>query len=570
MNKLNNFKDNIKNNEIILAGILGIIIFLLIYGFESLNVANDHWIFNRYIEKDIIQHYAGWMAFRNSPWGFPLGIAENIKVPTGEMISFMDAIPIASIFFKLFRNLLPETFQFFGIYILICFFLQAVSSALLARLFTKNKVAIILSSILFTFSPIMIERAFRHTALASHWLIIYSLYFYFKSKQNNYSYEKGYLLISILSVCIHPYMTPLVILILSANMFNIIVYKKIYIKPILFVCINILSILIIGFIIGVFGSNTGKVFVAEGYGFGYFCMNLNSILNPLSISLKWSIILPNFPQTLGNYDGFNYLGLGIIIFGIYIIIDFLLCENKNKSKDLKIIIKENIGLFLVCIAMTIFAVSNVVTFNDKIIFEYYLPDFIVRICDTFRSSGRIFYPVYYIIFLSEIVFLIRKFFNKKNFLIFSLSLLIFIQLTDISPVIIQKHKDFNVDNIEEKFSEYAYNSEKWNYIGKNFKNLYLLNAFSDYDLAAFCGKNNLKSNISISIRISKDITTKQFDYSGTIKYLLEGNDIDNDTIYLTTNENIANEILSASNKNIKVYKLDNYWIITKENPIFEQ
>lgn len=47
-----------KINDIVIAGIIGFLVALLIYGITPLDVTNDKWIYNGYMEPDIIQHYA--------------------------------------------------------------------------------------------------------------------------------------------------------------------------------------------------------------------------------------------------------------------------------------------------------------------------------------------------------------------------------------------------------------------------------------------------------------------------------------------------------------------------------
>ena len=72
---------------LILEGIaVGFIVFGIIYGFGPLNVTNDKWIMSGYDEHDINQHYAGWVAFRNSAWHFPIGLADGMG---GELISHL-------------------------------------------------------------------------------------------------------------------------------------------------------------------------------------------------------------------------------------------------------------------------------------------------------------------------------------------------------------------------------------------------------------------------------------------------------------------------------------------------
>ena len=71
-----------------------------------------------YDETDIIQHYAGWEAFRDSDWAFPLAYTDHMAEGDGTLISYTDSLPWIAIFFKLFNSFFPESFQYFGIYAL--------------------------------------------------------------------------------------------------------------------------------------------------------------------------------------------------------------------------------------------------------------------------------------------------------------------------------------------------------------------------------------------------------------------------------------------------------------------
>ena len=97
------------------GGLIGLAIFISIYGVGIINPFSDSLIYKGYIEKDVAQHYAGWLLYRNSPWQFPLGVGENIAYPYGNAVTFTDSIPLFAIFFKIFKGILPRTFQYFGI-----------------------------------------------------------------------------------------------------------------------------------------------------------------------------------------------------------------------------------------------------------------------------------------------------------------------------------------------------------------------------------------------------------------------------------------------------------------------
>ena len=75
------------------GGLLGIAAFLLVFGPAPLDVTNDAFCRGGYIEKDIQQHYAGWLFYRQSPLRFPLCIAESVNWPAGLSVAYTDSIP---------------------------------------------------------------------------------------------------------------------------------------------------------------------------------------------------------------------------------------------------------------------------------------------------------------------------------------------------------------------------------------------------------------------------------------------------------------------------------------------
>ena len=151
-------------------------VFLLIYGVYPLDVTNDIWIIRGYDFTDIIQHYAGWCHFRISQWHFPLGLADTLSLCEGTYITYTDSIPYVAILFKLLNPILPQTFQYFGWFALLCFILQAIAAGLLLERRTKNYILILLGEVFFLTNPVVIERTFKHTALGAQWLGLFWLY----------------------------------------------------------------------------------------------------------------------------------------------------------------------------------------------------------------------------------------------------------------------------------------------------------------------------------------------------------------------------------------------------------
>ena len=548
-NILSNIKEKIiKNKEYLLAILIGILVFYFIFGFKPLNVLEDSWIYNGYLEKYITQHYAGWLNFRASDWSFPLGVASNLS---NTAITFTDSLPMVSILFKLLSPILPETFQFFGLYILFCLIMQAIASFKLLKLFIEDKICIFIGVVLLTFSPILLERAFRHTALASHWLIMFSLYYYFYYKKNKYqNVEWQIILLNTLAIGIHPYFLPMTFGITLASCIDCYFNTKNLMKSISVFLISAFTTLLLGYLIGAIGYGVG---FAAG-GFGVFSMNLNSIINPYSLGIDtWSIFLKNRSQILGNYDGFNYLGLGVILAFVYII-SYSVYQRKNIIFYVKQVVKRHKWLFIMCVGLFLFAISNVVTLNENIILEYKLPSKVLELCSIFRASSRMFYPVFYLLFLIVILFFVRRYLIKTAR--YALVLILLIQVIDMTPMIKMKNEFFH--NIDQQAISNGFGTDEWEYLGKNYNQLLLFHDTFNYDLGAFCGKYGLKSNVSISARVGN------IDRIGPVQNAIKNGDLDNNTIYLSPKEELVDGELSNIPHDFVIYDLNYFVAVVKD------
>ena len=106
-------------------------------------------------------------------------------------------------------NALGGTFQYFGWFTLTSFALQGGFGALLCGLFCESVPACAAGSLLFSASPILIERAFRHTSLGAQWLVLAALYCYFCGRRQGRYRLSLLFAVNVLAVGIHPYFLPM-------------------------------------------------------------------------------------------------------------------------------------------------------------------------------------------------------------------------------------------------------------------------------------------------------------------------------------------------------------------------
>ncbi len=545
----------------LLSLLIGAIIFIAIYGFAPLDVTCDAWILNSYIETDITQRYAGWLAYRNAENFLPLTYSEFICFPLGDYASLADSIPLAMIFFKFLNPILPNVFQFEGILVLINFMLQAYFASKLISIFTSNKYLILISSAIFCFSPIFLERAFRHTSLSFHWLLIAILYLYFKERKYIDTYVSLKMLaLCVLSVFIHLYFTPMLIGIFLAYVLDKHFKKKTFSKNIINFILSIAFCLFSAFSLGLLNIGTGNT-----SGYGSMGMNLNALFNPVSLGsdwwvagkgqIDWSIILPIRALSENNLESFNYLGFGILLSLFFVFIFCVFVFLKNRSLILTFI-KTHLFLILFSLFSFFFAISNrVYAFSYKII-DIPLPDFLEGIFNAFRASGRLFWSVNYILVFIAILFIILHFSKNEKLSILLLSFVLFIQIIDLIPALLEKHNSF--DNYQ-----VLYNQETADNFISNIDtdNVIFLEIIENRSLNASLLKESISSNLLLINRDNYKIEEMQEVINLVRADLMNNISTYENCTYITADIEFINNLKQNNYSNISITQLENYYFI---------
>lgn len=417
------------------GAVLGAAAFFLVLGFSPLDVTNDAFCRGGYIEKDIQQHYAGWLFYRQSGLSFPLCIATNINAPQGLSVAYTDSIPLFAAIFRLLSPLLPATFQYFGWLTLLCLMLQGAFGARLLGLFTRGYAVPLLGDLLFVFSPVLWERVLRHTSLAAQFFVLAALYYYFLGRRTGRFQFAGLFLLNILAITIHPYFLPMTYGVTFALLVHHAIHTRRFVRPALWLAADLLLTLVAGWMFGLFyGTASG----GSDALYGYFGMNLNSLWNPAGVNgADWSLFLPVQNQVGGNYDAFAYLGFGVLL-ALAVCVLILVIRHPRRLLDL---LRRHWTLTAVCLVLTLFAISHVVTANGATLVTLPLPAAFIKLFSVFRSGGRMFWPVYYLLMLGACVG-VSRLFKRKQLYTAAVATLVVVQLVDLTPGLIQRSQAF--------------------------------------------------------------------------------------------------------------------------------
>jgi hypothetical protein len=537
---------HLKYQLFIIAISIGFWIYLL--GPNFINPKNVEWLYSG----DLSIYQIGWNFFKNDVWRFPLGSNPNYGIYYQGSIVFSDSIPLLAIFFKIFNKFLPNSFQYFSLWILASIYLQLFFSFKIIYKLSNNLVFSLISCLFFCISTIFLNRSGIHLALTGQWIILLAFYIELHQNKNKIWYRNLNILLSVL---IHFYFTIILVLFyIFQKIYNLLNKEekiKIFCIELFITFISMISLM---YIVGYFTINLDD---GLGWGYGFYNFNLNSFFNPLGGnnfgSFNWSFFFPIQQFQNSEHEGFSYLGISGIIFL------FLFILNLFYKKYF--IFYSNQKLLFICTLFIILAASNEINFGKNNILSIQLNDYIYLMLSSIRASGRLIWPVYYLIFITGIIFIFKNFKKKNSCLI--IFILLLLQVIDLYPGLTNykfgsqylsisqddKIKDDAWINLSNNFDEIRLVEPK------NYSNIF--NKMSKYLLR----ENFKKTDVTYLARVNrKSLAQEKYKL---IKYFNEKNlEIFNKIIFVSDNIHHVRNIYYLYGQNLHYYFIDNLWLIS--------
>lgn len=393
---------------------------------------------------DPAQHYLGWKFFRDAPlFQWPIGSNPDYGSAMGTSIVFSDSIPLLALPFKLLSPILPDDFQYFGLWIFLCVTLQGVFARKILKKLTEDDLFSTLGAILFMLAPIYLWRLHGHYALMGHWTILAGLYLYLC---DNYR-PKAWLILLLATVSIHAYLAAMVASIWMLSLFYHAIERRISLTGlVLHFVFTVLLTLITMWGLGYFSVGGG---VSSG-GFDVFGLN---ILSPVDSEELWSGVFEDQSQRPGNYEGFAFLGIGALAL-IAIAISGAIRQPPKTTRSTML-------LTLAAAGLTLYSLSSAVTVGETVLFEYNVPALLTPITDTFRVSGRFFWPVVYLIYMTILYFLYKG--GNRNSVLAVVGLASALQYLDLGNARQQFYSRYTQASFKTPFESTA-----WNDIGNMY------------------------------------------------------------------------------------------------------
>ncbi|MGH9617703.1 MAG: DUF6311 domain-containing protein [Acidobacteriaceae bacterium] len=417
------------------AVVLGTLTAGSILGWHNVDPRNLGWI---HADPSIYQ--AGWEFLRHSRRIFPPTWIDDLNYPFGISAAYLDVIPLVAIPLRLASNILPDNFQYLGLFAVACFVLQAWFGFKLASRFTNDRFVIFCGGMFFLESPILLTRLYGQFSLSSQWLILAAFYYYFQplAGKTLFRYVVPFAALVVIAGGITPYLAVMVLAIgacaLGRNCLDTVrsgIATPTELQPDGRRAVLRLVAGRVSWAIGLAGLMAASMaffgFITLGQGSqfaggGYtvYSMNLVSPFSPL----PFYGYLPTLPGQ--GFAGYNYLGLGVLCLLFVVVI-----RHPARLKEL-----GNSSLLpLVCLSLilTVLALSVRISFGSAVLFTIPVPRFLFQWLSVFRSSGRFFWPVHDLLLLGAIVGA-TSLFRARWMSRAALAAALLLQLYDTAPI----------------------------------------------------------------------------------------------------------------------------------------
>ena len=540
--------------EIIALFIIATAAFIYFTGGAILNPTNVKWLY----WGDPATSYLGWQFFRDTAlFQFPLGKTPNFGSGFSSSILYTESIPFIAIPLKYFSFLLSDSFQYFGIWIYTTFILQVFFASKVLACWIKNSALRVLGSTLFLIAPIFLYRLVHngsgHIGFTNQFLILWAILLILQKSKSVFRWS----LVLCFSVLLSVGILPMILMLFVAYVVIDAVKQrttKVFIPNLILLIIPLLlTALVLWATGGTMVSNT------TSEGFGTYRSTLASMIDPSPpFNFSWSQIAPQIGSPRGTEEGFSFIGIsGVLLFPFTL----LFLKHKNSLRNV-------ISLLVAGILMLILSFSNVISFGNRVLFTYQVPELFSPIFETLRSSGRFTWPaIYLILVFGTVGFIETTTRGKGSAFSFVLVLsIVFIQLVDMAPATTEIRERFNQPSFTASLTD-----PRWTELARQYDHLVAVPPLNNdpgwFELALLANNWGMTSNAAYYGRIDEKRLVNE---SARLQLIVDEQSFDSNTLYVITNyppnpasPKLVDEFsgVAANAPGIHVYELDGFVVV---------
>ncbi len=398
---------SLKRFSVALAVLIGVVYAFMLFEPSFILGKSSYWTepFGDRFTNLIGAHY-----YIHDAWHFPVFFVPELAIPEGTSIIYTDSLPLLALIAKVVFKMTGALGNYFGLWLFLCFPMLAFFIALATKESgTKNIIALLGATLLALTSPALLARV-GHAALMGHFLIAWSLYLYLKllRSPNFWSISTQFCIVAVLAIVLQAYFVLMVLPFFIAALVQGVVDERITFRKAMLSFTALVAVMLGTAILSGIIGGPGNI-SNESIGFGMYSMNLLSPFVPprehlpefISRFIPWSEHGYTWDASGFQYEGYNYLGAGMLL---------LLTIHLFTSRDfIWKALKCHIILVLVLMGLFLFALSNRVFLGDWLVFDIPMGPLLRKFTAFFRTSGRMFWPIYYVLAIGLVWLTFRRY-----------------------------------------------------------------------------------------------------------------------------------------------------------------
>jgi hypothetical protein len=348
-------------------------------------------------ENDYVAYLVAWNYYIADAWRFPVFNIPAMGYPEGGSVLFNDALPLAALATKVVYRLSGARINPFGWWIFLTYVLQGAMAARLVwsvgvRSLWACGVAAAIAAVSISFVSRM-----GHTALSSHFLLIWALALHFSSvRQRRARAVESFALLAI-TLLINAYLFVMVFAIVVATLAALWGKGALHAHDLRNAAVGVAAVVLLGLAAG-YGAIVTNGVTLSAQGFGHYSWNTVSLLLPPDGIFGYLQGISR-DATHGQYEGEAFIGRGALLL-------LLLCAISAPRK-LAGRLRQYWILTATLVGFVVFAASNRVYVGDTLVLAYELPRFAIDLGSSLRASGRFIWPLAYCLTILPLACLFR-------------------------------------------------------------------------------------------------------------------------------------------------------------------
>lgn len=385
-----------RSGAVIACGaIVGLIVGLRVLDPQFIAGSGGKWVRP---ENDYNAYLVAWNYYVADAWRFPLFALPAMGYPEGGSVLFNDALPLTALVTKALYHSTGLRVNPFGWWILLTYVLQGAMAARIVCAAGARSVAAGAAAAVFAVVNVAFTSRMGHTALSSHFLVLWAIALYFDSVRRQRLRALELTALVAATLLVNAYLFAMVIALAVATVGTLTIRRQLRARDWLLLTGGAAGVGVLAIAAG-YGVLVSHPSTMRSEGFGLYSWNLTGLLLPPHGLFGFLADVQRY-GTHGQYEGEAYIGGGALALLALCVVGMPATVVKHA--------RRNALYVATLVALAAYAASNLVYAGSVLVVKYPLPALALDLGNYFRATGRFIWPLAYSLAILPVALIFRS------------------------------------------------------------------------------------------------------------------------------------------------------------------